>query len=155
VYIHTHTPKFQKEKPEKNNGSKLESPFSYRCPFFRFHGKLQGLYIWHYMVHGPYPIRNLSESWVTPWKINGWNLQPSPIWKGKWSEPNLQGIMFQPLIFRGFFWLNSFPSIRLQGPRYCQMAEPELKEAKESIFQGVDLLFQGVWESTTGIDRQG
>ena len=25
----------------------------------------------------------------TPWKMNGWNLQPSPIWKGKWSEPNL------------------------------------------------------------------
>ena len=30
----------------------------------------------------------------TSWKINGWNLQPSPIWKGNWSEPNLQGIMF-------------------------------------------------------------
>ena len=25
----------------------------------------------------------------TPLKINGWNLQPSPICKRKWSEPNL------------------------------------------------------------------
>ena len=24
-----------------------------------------------------------------------------PIWKGKWSEPNLHGIMFQPFIFKG------------------------------------------------------
>ena len=25
-------------------------------------------------------------NFFTPWKINGWNLQPSPIWKGKWSS---------------------------------------------------------------------
>ena len=50
------------------------------------------------------------------------HLQPSPIWKGKWSEPNLQGIMFLPLIFRGvissflcicllhvFTWTNKTP----------------------------------------------
>ena len=30
--------------------------------------------------------------WNTPWKINGWNLQPSPIYKAKWSEPNLHDI---------------------------------------------------------------
>ena len=43
-----------------------------------------------------------SDSLWTPWKINGWNLQPSPIWKGIWSEPNLHDyVMFQPLIFRG------------------------------------------------------
>ena len=29
----------------------------------------------------------------TPWKINGWNLQPSPKKKGKWSEPNLHDEM--------------------------------------------------------------
>ena len=37
----------------------------------------------------------------TPWKINGWNLQITHEKKGKISEPNLQGIMFQPLIFQG------------------------------------------------------
>ena len=26
-----------------------------------------------------------------------------PFWKGTWSEPNLQGIIVQPLIFRGVF----------------------------------------------------
>ena len=36
-----------------------------------------------------------------PWKINGWNLQITDEKKGTWSEPNLQGIIFQPLIFRG------------------------------------------------------
>ena len=48
---------------------------------------------------------NLGHMYVnTPWKINGWNLQPSPIWKGTWSEPNLHEDMFQPLIFRGVFY---------------------------------------------------
>ena len=37
----------------------------------------------------------------TPWKINGWNIHKSPIWKGNGSEPNLHEDMFQPLIFRG------------------------------------------------------
>ena len=36
----------------------------------------------------------------TPWKINVLNLQITHKKKGKWSEPNLQGIMFQPLIFQ-------------------------------------------------------
>ena len=31
-----------------------------------------------------------------------WNLQITHEKKGKWSEPNLHGIMFQPLIFRVF-----------------------------------------------------
>ena len=39
---------------------------------------------------------------ATPWKINGWNLQPSP---QKWKEHDLNQTsrddMFQPFIFRG------------------------------------------------------
>jgi len=34
------------------------------------------------------PGSNSTCCFFAPWKINGWNLQPSP------SEPNLQGIMF-------------------------------------------------------------
>ena len=43
-----------------------------------------------------------SGSPETPWKIN---VEPkkSPMYKGKSSEPNLHGLMFQPLIFMAFF----------------------------------------------------
>ena len=39
----------------------------------------------------------------TPWKMNGWNLQPSPMKrKEKWSEPNLhEDSSCSMLIFRG------------------------------------------------------
>ena len=52
---------------------------------------------------------------VTPWTINGWNLQNHPFYKGEWSEPNLQGIMFQPLIFRGV------PTFTHQVETFCEI----------------------------------
>ena len=38
-----------------------------------------------------------------PWKTNGWFTYSHHQFEERksWSEPNLQGIMFQPLIFRG------------------------------------------------------
>ena len=49
--------------------------------------------IWHKKkqdipIHEIIPTNCMSEA-DTPWKINGWNLQPSPIWKGKWSSKPL------------------------------------------------------------------
>ena len=41
------------------------------------------------------------NTYETPWKTNGWNLQITHEKKGKWSEPNLQGIMCKMLIFKG------------------------------------------------------
>ena len=59
----------------------------------------------------------------TPWKIH---MEPTnhPFKKGKWSEPNLHGIMVQPLIFQGDSFISSaltwFPSsIRRAGPKSC------------------------------------
>ena len=50
-----------------------------------------------------------------PRKMNGWNLQPSPVLKGKWSEPNLHEDMFQPLILGGVP-LKETSSSRVQNP---------------------------------------
>ena len=47
---------------------------------------------------------------ITPWKINGWNIQITHEKKGKWSEPNLYEDMFQPLIFQGLPSCCFFPS---------------------------------------------
>ena len=48
----------------------------------------------------------------------------SPTWKGKWSEPNLQGIMFRTLIFRGvasrfFFHTKKGSSASCRSPCQC------------------------------------
>ena len=45
----------------------------------------------------------------TPWKINGWNLQNQPIWKGKWSIHQTSMRKCSMLIFREeimflFYW---------------------------------------------------
>ena len=42
----------------------------------------------------------------TPWKINGWKLQPSPMKRKEHGpEPNLHEDMFQPLISRGVWFI--------------------------------------------------
>ena len=53
---------------------------------------------------------------VTPWKINGWNLRITHVKRRMiWTEPNLQGIMFQPLIFRGV------PTFTHQVETFCEI----------------------------------
>ena len=42
----------------------------------------------------------IPPKWVHPGRLT-WNLLINHELKGKWSEPNLQGIMFLPLIFQG------------------------------------------------------
>ena len=61
----------------------------------------------------------------TPWKINGWNLQITHEKKGTWSEPNLQGIMFQPLIFQGckLFGGSKKANPKSQAVSRCQLEE--------------------------------
>ena len=59
--------------------------------------QLCGEYVINHEIRIPF-----SNNQYRPWKMNGWfTYSPSPIKKGTWSEPNLQGIEFQPLIFRG------------------------------------------------------
>ena len=76
--------------------------------------KWQCIMIWRFQPPN-YNNAQLRAFWrflLTPWRINGRNLQPSPIQKGKWSEPNLHEDMFQPLIFKGVImfelWFSNF-----------------------------------------------
>ena len=39
--------------------------------------------LWYSKYAGDFPFQKIHPGRLT------WNLQPSPIWKGKWSEPNL------------------------------------------------------------------
>ena len=51
--------------------------------------------------------QQLPRSVTTPWNLEDERLEPTTIThekKGKWSEPNLHGIMFQPLISGMFHW---------------------------------------------------
>ena len=52
----------------------------------------------------------------TPWKINGWNIQPSPMKRKEndLNHPPPWGIMFQPFIFQGVCKYQWFPSSK--GP---------------------------------------
>ena len=45
---------------------------------------------------------------ITPWKINGWNLQPSPMNIKENHLNQTSMIMFQPLIFQGVVKMGSF-----------------------------------------------
>ena len=48
-------------------------------------------------------IKGSNKKTNTPWKINGWNLQPSPMKRKEndLNQPNLHGIMFQLLNLQG------------------------------------------------------
>ena len=41
---------------------------------------------------------------LTPWKMNGWNIQPSPMKRKENDLNQTPMIMFQPLIFQGVPW---------------------------------------------------
>ena len=65
---------------------------------FRTLERHQGLRF--FMINFFWVIRRQKD---TPWKMNGWNLQPSPIWKGKWSSkpPSLWSMLiFQGVLIR-------------------------------------------------------
>ena len=50
-------------------------------------------------------LRDFFSCIVTPWKSNGWNLQPSPMQRKENDLNQTSMILFQPFIFRGVWSL--------------------------------------------------
>ena len=71
----------------------------------------------------------------------------SPTWKGKWSEPNLQGIMFRTLIFRGVA-SRFFSTPKKAPPHHADRPANvyETKQVKLCFFFVIWVPFQSWWK---------
>ena len=61
----------------------------------------------------------------TPWKINGWNLQPSPMKRKEHDLNQTSMIMYQPLIFRGVHLTRHQHTMRLYTEIKCDNRNQE------------------------------
>ena len=85
---------------------------------------MKPIYFWPFKGVITYIISFITS---TPWKINGWNLQITQFERKMIFSPNLQGIMLQPLIFRGLRGTNTRRIARyiLSPKRFHQLGREE------------------------------
>ena len=86
----------------------------YQVPSFRI-GKTTLRLLYHVSpINGDFPDCHVSFQGgkLTPWKMNGWNLNIAPFRK-EYDLPNIHDNMFQPLFIRSFFVMMKKPAVKL------------------------------------------